>query len=31
MPAALLFAEKIQTQNNLTAEQIVGFISSEIA
>lgn len=31
IPAALLFAEKIQIQKGLTAEQIIAFISAEVA
>jgi hypothetical protein len=31
MPAALLFAEKIQTQKNLSASEIIALISSELA
>jgi Fe-S-cluster containining protein len=31
MPAALLFAERVQVQKGFTAEQIISFISSEIA
>jgi len=31
LPAALLFAEKVQVQKGLTADQIITFISSEIA